>query len=166
MITKIILALTLIYTIYMLYFFTRLLKTPKVVFKRKYSWVKTPTRATAGSAGFDFYNPENQISIPPNTMKIIDSMVYVALPKNFVMTVYPRSSLGIKQHLILANTVGVIDSDYTKDTIKIALYNYGKETITLHAGDRIAQGVITPYITDGKTVKTTRKGGLGSTGRR
>ena len=150
---------------YMIHFLLKLTKTPTIKFTRQYGWIKRPTRATEGSAGFDFYNPENQIIIRPKTTTIINTYVYTKIPKNFVMTIYPRSSLGIKQHLVLANSVGVIDSDY-KDTIKIALYNYGDKPVTLSAGERIAQGVVMPYITDGKKVTTKRNGGIGSTGRR
>ena len=42
--------------------------------------------------------------------------------------IVPRSSIGIKRHLMLSNTVAVIDSDFvngdTKGNIIISLYNY------------------------------------------
>lgn len=162
--TLIFYAVVMLYTIWMSWFLTRLMKTPTVKFTKELSWVIKPTRATKGSAGFDFYLPDNQMYIPPKTTKIIDTHVFAHIPKNFVMTIHPRSSIGIKNKLMLANTTAVIDSDY-KDTIKIALYNYGNSPITLKNSERFAQAIITPYITDGRNVSTTRNGGIGSTGR-
>ncbi len=58
---------------------------------------------------------------PANLM--IDTGVAVEIPRGWFGLVVPRSSLG-KRHLMIANTAGVIDSDY-RGTIKMNLYNYG-----------------------------------------
>lgn len=151
-------------TFYAILYFT---KTPKVNFYTDktcpYVYNRIPVRATNGSAGFDIYVPRNLIC-PAGETIIIDTGIKTQIPDGYVMHIYPRSSIGIKQHLMLANTVAVIDSDY-RDTIKLAIHNYGTDAQQLNAGERIAQAVITAYITDGKKVNTKRNGGIGSTGR-
>lgn len=128
-----------------------------------YLYVKLPKRATKGSAGYDIFLPRT-LTFPAKSVIIVDTGVKTKIPKGFVMNIYPRSSIGIKKQLMLANTVGIIDSDF-HDTIKLAVYNYGDETVTLNANERIAQAVTIPYITDGSKVHATRNGGIGSTGR-
>lgn len=144
-----------------------LTKTPKIEFytteDRPYLYIKLPQRATEGSAGYDIFLPRT-LSFPAKSVVMIDTGIKVKIPEGFVMNIYPRSSIGIKKQLMLANTVGVIDSDF-HDTIKLAIYNYGNETVKLNANERIAQAVTTLYITDGKKVHTARNGGIGSTGR-
>ena len=126
--------------------------------------VHIPTRATDGSAGYDFYLPKT-IVIDAHSTNTVDSYIKVKIPKNHVLLLFPRSSLGIKNHIILANTTGVIDSDY-KDTIKLPLHNYDKFPIVLNKGERVAQGICVPYITSkDKPLSTKRNGGIGSTGR-
>ena len=136
----------------------------KVSFTKTNPELKTPTRATEGSAGHDFYLPKT-ITIDANSINTVDSGIKVQIPKNHVLLLFPRSSLGIKHRVILANTTGVIDSDF-KDTIKLPLYNYDNLPIVLNKGERIAQAVCVPYITSKeKPLNKNRVGGIGSTGR-
>lgn len=138
--------------------------TDKVVFKTTDKDTKTPTRATDYSAGHDFYIPKT-ITIPAKKAVIFDTNIIAQIPKGYVMHLYPRSSLGIKKYLMLANTVGVIDADY-KDTIKCALYNYGDKDVTLEKDERFMQAVTTPYIVSiDEPVNKERTGGIGSTGK-
>jgi len=87
-----------------------------------------------------------------------------------VLMMYPRSSLSFKKFLIKANGVGVIDSDYynnpdNEGEIMLILYNFGKQTAVIEAGERISQGVFTKYLTaDDDINKVKRLGGFGSTG--
>lgn len=125
---------------------------------------KLPTRATAGSAGHDFYLPKTVVINAHETV-MVDSGIKVDIPKGYVLMLYPRSSLGIKNRIILANTTGIIDSDY-KDTIKLPLHNYDELPVILNKGDRVAQAVCVPYITTkAKPLSEERIGGIGSTGR-
>ena len=84
---------------------------------------------------------------------------------------YARSGLACKKGLAPANKVGVIDSDYRGEII-VALHNHGNESVTVENGERIAQLVITPYITaifnEVDVLEDTERGqgGFGSTGRR
>ena len=143
----------------------KMIFTDKVVFNSTDKSVSKPMRATDGSAGHDFYLPETT-TIEPKTVVIVDSKITAKIPLGFVMHLYPRSSIGIKHNIMLANTVGVIDSDYT-DTIKIALYNYSDKAVTFEKGERIMQAVTTPYIVSTDTaLNSKRNGGVGSTGRK
>ena len=80
-----------------------------------------------------------------------------------------RSSMGGK--FMLANTIGIIDSDYYSNenndgNIGIFLKNISNEVQTIERGSRIAQGIFTKYlITETDNATNTRKGGWGSTGR-
>ena len=134
-----------------------------------YREIPLPRRATAGSAGYDFYAPVDLTLKPGQTVKI-PTGIRVEMEQNWVLKCYPRSGLGFKYRLQLNNTVGIIDSDYfysdneghifaklTNDT------NQGK-TVELKKGTGFMQGIFVEYgITFDDEVTTVRNGGLGST---
>ena len=95
--------------------------------KETFDGVILPRRATAGSAGYDFFSPVTFTLEPGETAKIATG-VRVKLANGWVLMIYPRSSLGFKYRLTLNNTVGVIDSDYynaeNEGHIFIKLTNY------------------------------------------
>ena len=129
-----------------------------------------PSYQTSGSCGIDLYcSNDEDIIIEPGEMKKINTDLRLEIPQGFFGAVYPRSSTGVKKHLMLANTVGVIDSDY-RGEIMIFMYNYGKSPQAIKKGDRIAQLVIQPYekcelIKVDNLEETDRgEGGFGSTG--
>ena len=131
--------------------------------------VQLPLRATSGSCGYDFFMPEDVV-VPARQMVSISTNITVAHdnddPARWILHLYPRSSFGIKRHIMLANTVGVVDSDYCGFEIKVFFYNYGDEDVQLMAGDRFVQGVFVPYlITSDDEAFGERVGGFGSTGR-
>lgn len=100
---------------------------------------------TSGAAGIDLpCLTDKDIIIDPASVKKINTGVKVQIPDGFFGAVYPRSSTGVKKSLMLANTVGVIDSDY-RGEIVIFLYNYGKDKQIIKNGDRLAQLIIQPY---------------------
>ena len=74
-----------------------------------------------------------------------------------------------KKGIAPANKVGVIDADY-RGEIMVALYNHGNDAVTVEPGDRIAQLVLTPFITaafdeaDSLDETDRGNGGFGSTG--
>ena len=86
-----------------------------------------PIRATKTSCGYDFYATED-IKIPPQTAVKFNTGIAAHINDDEFLMIVPRSSIGIKKHLMLSNTVGVIDSDFvngdTKGNIIISLYNY------------------------------------------
>ena len=128
-----------------------------------------PTRATAKSAGHDFFLKED-VTIKPGKAVFQYTDVKCRLNRDEVLLLFVRSSIGIKQHLMLANGTGVIDADYygnadNDGNIGLTLYNYGAETVKLEAGTRVMQGVVTDFkISENDCVTSGRYGGFGSTG--
>ena len=148
------------------------MKFEEVIFTQKaYRHKPTflPTRATSKSAGHDFFLKED-VTIKPGKAVFQYTDVKCKLNRDEVLLLFVRSSIGIKQHLMLANGTGVIDADYygnadNDGNIGLTLYNYGAETVKLEAGQKIMQGVIVDYkISDNDCVTSGRYGGFGSTG--
>lgn len=80
-----------------------------------------------------------------------------------------RSSLPLNSWLVLANGVGIIDSDYynnpdNEGEIFFQIINLSPYNISLQKGDRIGQGIIHKYIiTEDDAAAGERLGGFGST---
>ncbi len=92
---------------------------------------------------------------------------WAAVPKGQIpeLQLRARSSLAYKRGLTLANGIGTIDADY-RDEICALVLNTSDSTITIDAGERVAQLVLnmTLRIPD-IAVGGQRTGGIGSTGR-
>ena len=132
-----------------------------------YQDVILPRRATAGSAGYDFFAPEEFTLLPNQTAKIATG-VRVRIDEGWVLKIYPRSSLGFKYRLRLDNTVGIIDSDYfnadNEGHIFIKITNLGDKALTVEKSKAFAQGVFVEYgITVDDDCNEERTGGFGST---
>ena len=134
-----------------------------------YQAVKLPRRATAGSAGYDFYAPV-QIFLAPGENVKIPTGIRAEMEAGWVLKCYPRSGLGFKYRLQLNNTVGIIDSDYfysdNEGHIFAKLTNDTKEgkTVEIKAGTGFMQGIFVEYgITMDDDVTEERNGGFGST---
>ena len=137
--------------------------------KDLYEEVKLPKRATAGSAGYDFYAPDDFVIEPGKTIKI-PTGIRVEMEENWVLKCYPRSGLGFKFRLQLNNTVGIIDSDYfysdNEGHIFAKLTNDTNENkvVELKADTGFMQGIFVEYgITVDDDVTDVRNGGFGST---
>ena len=131
--------------------------------------LQLPTRATRGSAGYDFKIPFDIFWEPKETF-IIPTGIRVHMNTNWVLKIYPRSSLGFKYRMELDNTTGIIDSDYyyskNEGHILAKITNNTKEekTLILHPGDAFIQGIFCHYgITEDDNVTEVRNGGFGST---
>jgi dUTP pyrophosphatase len=131
--------------------------------------ISLPKRGTKYSAGYDIESCEDVV-INPKEVVVVKTGVKAYMKDDEVLQIYPRSSLGFKKHLMLANTVGIIDSDYFENEkndghIMIGLYNYGNEVQTISKHERIAQGIFSKYLVceDEEEINTIRKGGIGST---
>jgi dUTP pyrophosphatase len=85
--------------------------------------------------------------------------------------IFARSSTPLKRGLMIANGVGIIDSDYCgpTDEVKIAVMNFTDAPVTVNAGDRIAQGLLlaAPQVEWDEATELAAKsrGGFGGTGR-
>jgi dUTPase len=83
--------------------------------KEIYEKIKLPKRSTKSSAGYDIFSPipfilqaGEEITLP------LGFKVY--MPEDEFFMIVPRSGLGFKYYTRLANTVGIIDSDYYGNT--------------------------------------------------
>lgn len=101
-----------------------------------------PRQAYKYDAGIDLAL-KHDLTVPVGAHRVGDTGVRVAVPRGHVGMVFVRSSTGIKNHLVLSNGTGIIDSGY-RGPIKVSLHNTGNETQHITAGDYIAQLVITP----------------------
>lgn len=131
--------------------------------------ISLPSRATVGSAGYDFVCPVS-VTLAPGSSVVIPTGICARMEIGWVLLLFPRSSLGFKHHMRLANTVGVIDSDYIHAPngghILVKLVNGSDHAVTLSAGDRFCQGVFLPFgLAEEEALPGQREGGLGSTGR-
>ena len=133
--------------------------------------IQMPSRSTGLSAGYDFCLPFD-CTISAGESLLIPTFFKVQLDADKVLEVYPRSSLGIKRGLMLANTVGIIDADYygnpdNEGHIMICLQNMSSKTVKLQRGERFCQGIIKQYFLvegDEYGVGAKRTGGIGSSG--
>ena len=137
--------------------------------RRIYEEIRLPERATAGSAGYDFFAPAEITLKPGDTIKV-PTGIRVEMEPDWVLKCYPRSGLGFKYRLQLNNTVGIIDSDYfysdNEGHIFAKLTNDGREgkTLCVEAGAGFMQGIFVEYgITTDDCVTAVRNGGFGST---
>lgn len=134
-------------------------------------YAKMPSRGSAYAAGYDLYAATGyDIEIAPHKTVKIDTGIAVAIPEGYFGAIYARSGLATKQGLRPGNCVGVVDADY-RGGIIVALHNDTNEYQYIHAGDRIAQLVIQPFLSvefnEVRELDTTERGegGFGSTGK-
>ena len=130
--------------------------------------IKLPTRASEHSAGYDFYSPVD-VTIQPKEMVMIWTDVKAYMYYDNALLLAPRSSMG-KHPIMIANTVGLIDSDYYSNldndgNIGFRLYNLGNTPYEIKQGDRIGQSVFIKYGTTKDDITSSkREGGFGSSG--
>ena len=134
-----------------------------------YNRIELPTRATKGSAGYDFKSPMDIELKPEDTIKI-PTGIRCEINDGWVLKLYPRSSLGFKYRLQLDNTVGIIDSDYYNSNneghimVKITNDSREGEIVKITKEQGFVQGIFVPYgIAIDDKVNTQRNGGFGST---
>lgn len=143
-------------------------------------------------SGFDLFVPE-RVEIPAKSIKPVYTGVKCAVYKNLgqhegkaTMSafqskpeliqqpspyyLYPRSSVS-KRGIILANSVGIIDSGYRGQLVAY-FYNTTMETVVIEKGERVTQICLPDlsYNFEIKLVNSLTKtergeGGLGSTGK-
>lgn len=141
-----------------------------VIYTAPYKDIKLPHRATAHSAGYDFFSPISFKLKPGQTIKV-PTFIKAQLSHGRVLMIFPRSSYGFKYRMQLDNTVGVVDGDYYNNEsneghifIKITNDSKTGKTLEVNAGDAFAQGIIMGYeITEDDDVTAIRTGGIGST---
>lgn len=128
-----------------------------------------PKRSTAKSAGYDFFSPFN-ITLKTGESKTIPTSIKAYMLDDEYLEIVPRSGLGFKYFARLANTVGIIDSDYydndkNEGHIFIKIRNEGVDILEIKEQQGFAQGIFKKYLmADGDTFDgSIREGGMGST---
>jgi dUTP pyrophosphatase len=163
-------------------------------FERLYDDVVAPSRATAGSAGYDLRaylrarvvrcsdgvsQSERQaderegewgVELASREMALIPLGFRTRLPPDVEAQVRPRSGQSFKQALTIPNAPGTIDADYAEEWMVIVRNDAPIARRILH-GERIAQVVFARYVgvalEEAAVERTTeRAGGFGSTGHR
>ena len=143
-------------------------KFMKVKIKRLDKNLPLPRYETAGSVGFDFVCRES-VTIKPHSLGLIPANVIVETPPGYMLIVTLRSSTPRKLGLLIPHGVGVIDQDYCgeDDEIKIQVYNFSSNPVTVERGDRIAQGIFVRVDTaqwlEVDRIESETRGGFGST---
>ena len=131
--------------------------------------VVLPRYESDGAAAFDLAASED-IEIQPGEVALVPTGLVVEVPPGMFLAILARSSTPLKRGLMVANGVGVVDSDYcgAADEVKIAVLNFRTAAVQVRAGDRIAQGLIlpAPRVEWEETSESagTSRGGFGSTG--
>lgn len=135
--------------------------------------IPLPSYTTTGSAAMDLRACLNEpLTVRPGDTVIIPSGIAISIKDPGVVAILaPRSGLGIKHGLVLANTIGVIDSDYQGE-IGIGIHNRGVEPYTVEPGERICQMLFMPVLQAALSVveefsaeSARGAGGFGHTGR-
>jgi len=132
-----------------------------------YNGIKLPKRATAQSAGYDFFSPMSFVLEPNDSIKI-PTGIRCEMYDGWTMLLFIRSSLGFKHGLSMPTSVSVIDSDYfdadNEGHIMVKLQNNGTKSVRVNKGDGFVQGVFVPFgVTLDDNTTAVRNGGLGST---
>lgn len=134
-----------------------------------YNHIKLPVRATAGSAGHDFFAPFDFTIEPGETLKI-PTGIRCEIKNGWYLAIYPRSGHGFKYGISLVNSVGIIDRDFAYSDneghimIKIANDSCINKTYSVPQGQGFSQGIFMPYgLTMTDNVTEIRNGGFGST---
>lgn len=128
-----------------------------------------PVRSTEHSAGYDMFCAEDTV-VSPHSIALIPTGMKCYLFEDSWLMIALRSSTPKKKGLILANGIGIIDSDYVDNPdnegqIFVQVYNLTDNEVLVEKNERIAQGLVMPmHLLDIDNVKLVkREGGLGST---
>ena len=129
-----------------------------------------PSYSSAQAAGADLHACiDTPMDIAAGETVLIPTGFAMALPEGYAGLIYARSGLATKRGLAPANKVGVIDPDY-RGEVMVSLHNHSQSSQTIAPGERIAQLIVTPYLTgmfmEVNALDDTERGsgGFGSTG--
>lgn len=135
--------------------------------------IPLPEYATEGSAALDIRACiESDVVIEPGETVTVPSGIAIGIhDPSLVAILAPRSGLGIKHGIVLANTIGVIDSDYQGE-IQVGIRNQGVESYRIKPGERICQMLFMPVarvslkvVAQFSEESERGSGGFGHTGR-
>ena len=127
-----------------------------------------PHYAHPGDAGLDLFAIEHQ-TILPGEVQLIRTGIAIALPHGYEAQIRSRSGLALNRGIAVLNSPGTVDAGY-RGEIGIILINHGKKLFEVVPGMKLAQMVITTFVSVETSVverldNTSRaKKGFGSTG--
>ncbi len=142
----------------------------KIRLKRIDPTLPLPEYKTAGAAALDLAARQT-VTIPAGETGMVPLNIAVELPPGHWLLVAARSSLH-KKGLLLANGIGIGDSDFCgdDDEYHAALYNRTSAPVTVERGERICQMMVLPVerveLIEVTTLGNKTRGGFGSTGRK
>ena len=134
--------------------------------------INLPVRSTKNSAGYDVEAAEDCIIPafkPGQKPTLVKTGIKAYMESDEVLILANRSSNPGKKGLILANSIGVVDSDYYENPdndghIMYAFFNFKAEDVEIKKGERIGQAIFQKYlVTDDDIAQGERTGGFGST---
>jgi dUTP pyrophosphatase len=148
----------------------------KILDQRLHEW-GLPKYQTPLAAAIDLFACiEQPLQLKPQEAAVlIPSGIALHMDsRDFCAVILPRSGLGHKKGLVLGNSVGLIDADYTAQCF-ISVWNRNpassNEVITIQPGERIAQMMFLPVVRpefkvveEFSTTSERGGGGFGSTG--
>jgi dUTP pyrophosphatase len=119
-------------------------------------------------AGMDLHAVE-EVTLDPGVARLVPTGLTIELPPGYEGQVRPRSGLALKHAITMPNAPGTIDPGY-RGELRVILLNLGRESYTIHAGDRIAQLIVARYeavewLEGGLAESARGSGGFGSSGR-
>jgi len=103
-----------------------------------------PARTRPGDAAYDLRCLQG-FSLWPRERATVPTGVAIALPPGVAGLVTPRSGLASRHGISLVNSPGLIDPNY-RGELRIILVNLGDARFEAHAGDRIAQLLLVPFV--------------------
>jgi dUTP pyrophosphatase len=114
---------------------------PRIAVLRLRPDVPLPVYAHPGDAGADVCAAES-VTLAPGERAAVPTGIALAIPEGYACFVHPRSGLALRHGVTIVNAPGTIDAGY-RGELKVLIANLDpKETVTVHAGDRIAQLVV------------------------
>ena len=134
--------------------------------------INLPVRSTKNSAGYDVEAAEDCVIPafkPGQKPTLVKTGIKAYMESDEVLILANRSSNPGKKGLILANSIGVVDSDYYGNPdndghIMYAFFNFKAEDVEIKKGERIGQAIFQKYlVTDNDIAQGERTGGFGST---
>jgi len=131
--------------------------------------VALPTYGTDEAAGFDLA-AAHDLLVPAGQVALVRTGLVIEVPPGHFLAIFARSSTPLKRGLMVANGVGVVDSDYSgpNDEIMVQVLNFTHSDARISRGDRLAQGIVLPAprisweeVSD---IRPVTRGGFGATG--
>ena len=131
--------------------------------------VRLPAYETAGAAAFDLAAAAD-VTVEPGRVGLVPTGLVIEVPPGFFLGIFARSSTPLKRGLMVANGVGIVDSDYCgpADEVKIAVSNFTAAPVRSRPATASRKGMLLPRrVSSGRKSRelaAQSRGGFGATG--